>query len=265
MRLPPNRLIDWLPLLLFACSTPALAAQTWTTVWTPNNATPAKVVAKGGDHDSKTNCYPCKEWEDYGDGTGKWVDYDKGTEPTDCGDGTDYTCKECDGAGDVKDKDDGAPCVTDENKNGCCQKGECEPGSPINSVAELESCPTLVPKPNYTPSVSDPACGPAIGSIPALPSMFDSCCIDHDLCYGKCNSGKQTCDEELRLCMIDVADGFAEAGNFPAASIAYGCIEPTSSFFESGVISDDRYADGQVGGCYCCEEEAPDPWEDFPF
>ena len=27
MSLPPNRLIDWLPLLLFACFTPALAAQ----------------------------------------------------------------------------------------------------------------------------------------------------------------------------------------------------------------------------------------------
>lgn len=27
------------------------------------------------------NCYPCKEWEAYGDGTGKWVHYPEGTEP----------------------------------------------------------------------------------------------------------------------------------------------------------------------------------------
>ena len=108
MRLPPNRLFYFLPLLLFGCPSPSLSAQTWTTVWTPGNAPAAKTVTSASTREYKTNCYPCKEWEDYGDGTGKWVDSPAGSDPIDCGDGTDCACKECDGTGGLRTKPPGS-------------------------------------------------------------------------------------------------------------------------------------------------------------
>ena len=176
MRLPPNRLFPWLPLLLFACFTPALAAQSWTTVWTPDNATPAKVVAKGGNHDSKTNCYPCKEWEDYGDGTGKWVFYPEGTEPIVCaGDTNDYTCRECDGAGDVQDKDNYTECGTCR----CCEGGVC--------IHYPDNCPNPPPP----PSVAFVKAGPCPCSDPTqlgctVPASYPIPMPSIDVCLQNC-------------------------------------------------------------------------------
>ena len=86
--------------LTLALWTGASSAQTWTTVWTPGSA-PAPTHTKmeqemepEKDHHSETNCYPCKEWEAYGDGGGKWVDYPDGTE---CDAGDDKPGKCCDG------------------------------------------------------------------------------------------------------------------------------------------------------------------------
>ena len=100
--------------LTLALWTGASSAQTWTTVWTPGSAPPPthtkmeQEMEPEKDHKSPTNCYPCKEWEAYGDGTGKWVLYPRGTTPNRCaGDTTDYTCKECDGKGEVGSKKDG--------------------------------------------------------------------------------------------------------------------------------------------------------------
>ena len=67
-----NRRVYWLPLLCVIWTVPASAQ--WTTVWTPDSAPAIRTTGADGDtHESKTNCYPCKEWEDYGDNKGKWV------------------------------------------------------------------------------------------------------------------------------------------------------------------------------------------------
>ena len=128
--------------LSLALWTGASSAQTWTTVWTPGSA-PAPTHTKmeqemepEKDHKSPTNCYPCKEWEAYGDGTGKWVLYPRGTTPNRCaGDTTDYTCKECDGKGEVRNKEDYTPCGT----CGCCEGGNC--------VEYTNNCPHPIPDP----------------------------------------------------------------------------------------------------------------------
>ena len=68
MHLLHNRLFFFLPLLLFAWTTPALAAQAWTTVWTPDSAL-APSSGEGhlgqGSHKSNTNRPPCTEWDEY--------------------------------------------------------------------------------------------------------------------------------------------------------------------------------------------------------
>ena len=123
MRPSHNWLSYWLPLLLFAWAATALAAQTWITVWTPDSAPAVRTTGTDGDtHESKTNCYPCKEWEDYGDNKGRWVDYPTNTSPRICPDDeTDYTCKMCDGNGGVTNATDYTSCGTCR----CCEGGEC--------------------------------------------------------------------------------------------------------------------------------------------
>ena len=102
-----NRRVYWLPLLCVIWTVPASAQ--WTTVWTPDSAPAIRTTGADGDtHESKTNCYPCKEWEDYGDNKGKWVYYPAGTEPVICvGDTNDYACKMCDGKGGITNRNDG--------------------------------------------------------------------------------------------------------------------------------------------------------------
>ncbi len=125
MSLPPNRLIDWLPLLLFACSTPALAAQSWTTVWTPGGAPTIQATGGGGTHDSKTNCRPCEVWDVYkNSGQGGWDPLPAGTEPIQCaGDTNDYTCMMCDGMGIVTNRPNNTP-VDAGDGCGCCKDGK---------------------------------------------------------------------------------------------------------------------------------------------
>ena len=135
MRLPLNRLIDWLPLLLFACSTPALAAQTWTTVWTPGGAPTIQATGGSGTHDSKTNCRPCEVWDVYkNSGKGGWDPLPAGTEPIQCaGDTNDYTCKVCDGAGGVTNASSTTTCDAGQGC-GCCIDGKC--WAPTNNCIE---------------------------------------------------------------------------------------------------------------------------------
>jgi hypothetical protein len=133
----------WLPLLCLIWTAPASAQ--WTTVWTPDSALAAKATTKAGTHESKTNCYPCKEWEDYGDNKGRWVDYPTNTSPRICPDDeTDYTCKMCDGNGGVTNATDYTSCGTCR----CCEGGEC--------IHYPDNCPNPPP----TPSVSFVKVGP---------------------------------------------------------------------------------------------------------
>ena len=143
MRLPPNRLFYFLPLLLFGWTTPDLAAQTWTTVWTPGSAPAAKTVTSASTREYKTNCYPCKEWEDYGDGTGKWTDLSDVPPSDTCpssqharktqsnaGPGQttlsdhDNPCKVCTN-GEVTNKANSTECDPGGGKSGKCCEGVC--------------------------------------------------------------------------------------------------------------------------------------------
>jgi hypothetical protein len=130
MRLPHNRLLYFLPLLLFGWRTPTLAAQTWTTVWTPG--TPAvQAAAKNDTHESKTNCRPCEVWNIYkNSGQGGWDPLPPNSEPIRChGDTNDYTCKVCDGKGVVINAANGTDCDIQMvlMETGKCCDGECLP------------------------------------------------------------------------------------------------------------------------------------------
>ena len=123
-------LLGLLSLLIFGWIVPNLLAQTWTTVWTPGSAPVEKTIAMDDTHDSKTECYPCKEREEYGDGTGKWVYTPEGGKPTACpGDNTDYACKVCDGKGNVVNATNGTNCaiLMVVMESGKCCNGECFP------------------------------------------------------------------------------------------------------------------------------------------
>ena len=140
------------PLLVLSLAlwTGATSAQTWTTVWTPDAAPAARTkMEPKTDHSSKTNCYPCKEWEDYGDGTGKWVDY------------PDYT-----------------PCGT----CGCCEGGNCVEYT-NNCPNPLPVLETKLNKTGSCPCTDPGAGGCVIPEIwPPLPPM-----PEYSVCLGNCN------------------------------------------------------------------------------
>ena len=127
MPLRPNRLSYWLPLLLFGWATPNLSAQTWTTVWTPNSAPAARAGTGSTNRDYRTNCYPCKVWDNYKDsGKGGWEYFPPGTEPIQCnGNTTNYACKVCNGGEGVQDKSNDTDCDAGGGKPGKCCDGNC--------------------------------------------------------------------------------------------------------------------------------------------
>ncbi|MGD9781673.1 MAG: hypothetical protein AB7V14_05910 [Kiritimatiellia bacterium] len=135
--MPPsrNRLYLWLPLLLFAGAAPDLAAQTWTTVWTPDGAPAVRPTAQGDTRDYNTNCRPCEVWDVYkNSGKGGWDPLPAGTEPIKCaGDTNDYTCKVCDGKGVVTNAPSTTTCDAGQGC-GCCVDGKC--WAPTNNCKE---------------------------------------------------------------------------------------------------------------------------------
>jgi len=252
MTLRPNRLFYGLPLLLFAWAAPDLSAQTWTTVWTPDSAPAQRATSTGGKgtHLSSANCYPCKEWEDYGNGNGKWVFDPAGTEPAQCPGYTfDFSCKECDGNGGVRNKDDGTDCSTSSIKDGCCQGGECTSGRHLADCADMQNCGKLVDNPDQEPSVTDPPCGPIpwLG-ISALPDYCDDCCEDHDRNYSTCESDKTGSDAELYLCILGKCSGMS--GNFNTQCTWWA--NRVKGFFSSGG-GYDQWCAAQAAACNCCD------------
>ena len=122
----PNSLFHWIPLLCLIWTASA-SAQAWTTVWTPDSTPAIRTTgADGGTHESKTNCYPCKVWDKGANsGKGGWTPLPATTEPIQCASDTnDYTCKECDGAGGVRNKADDSDCFINEKSGKCCE-GVC--------------------------------------------------------------------------------------------------------------------------------------------
>lgn len=237
-----NRTLYLLAIFLLGGAVHALAGQVWTTVWTPDRTSTARAnggegsttgrrrgTTDGGDtHDSDpTKCYPCKEWEDYGDGTGKWVYYDEGTVPTDCGNGTDYTCIFCDGEGGTRK------------------------GHKLDHAGHLMLCDDLKPADGYSPSVSTPPCGPDGSPVSLLLEMYNDCCAEHDLCYGTCSdNSKEDCDDALESCMIDKAFEVLDDEDIPDA-VNYA--HAVRAAFSTDIISSDMFDDARVDACVCCD------------
>ena len=141
MRLPPNRLFYFLPLLFFGWPTPSLSAQTWTTVWTPGSAPATKAGTGSTNRNYNTNCYPCMMWDTYANNQkGGWEPMPFGTDPIRCkGDTNDYTCKVCDdGLGGITNATDYISCGT----CGCCEGGIC--------VEYTNNCPNPPPMPTVS-------------------------------------------------------------------------------------------------------------------
>ena len=120
----------FLPLVFFTCPPPSFAEPAWTTVWSPGGPPAARTTdsdSGSNTHDSAPKCAPCKVWDAY---SKDWDPLPEGSEPIKCpGDTTDYDCKECDGAGNVRNKNDGAECdilMVVMEKGKCCD-GECLP------------------------------------------------------------------------------------------------------------------------------------------
>lgn len=104
MHLRLEHLVPLLYALTLMATAPA-TAQSKATAWSSGGAARSQAGGNSGTHKSKTKCYPCKEWEDYGNGNGTWVYYPEHTAPTVCpGDTANYSCKECDGKGEVRNK-----------------------------------------------------------------------------------------------------------------------------------------------------------------
>ena len=117
----------WLaPLLLFGCPAPSLAAQTWTTVWTPGSAPATKAGTGSTNRNYNTNCYPCKMWDTYANnGKGGWENLPPDTEPIKCpGDTNDYVCQVCDGNGVITNAPNDTTCDAGHGC-GCCVDGNC--------------------------------------------------------------------------------------------------------------------------------------------
>jgi len=78
----------------------------------------------------------------------------------------------------------------------------------ISNSNPYASCP-----PGYRfPITTTNGCGPATNSIPAkklfglekyIGTNFESCCNQHDQCYGMCGQPKKDCEEKFLKCMND--------------------------------------------------------------
>ena len=124
----PHRIGPLLCATFLVLAGAASADQTWTTAWTPDSAHAARTkMEPEKDHRSNTNCYPCKQWAPgTASGRGAMINDPSNSTPRKCpGINTDYTCKVCDGQGDLMDKPDSTECNTGDGKPGKCCDGIC--------------------------------------------------------------------------------------------------------------------------------------------
>ncbi|ORX99444.1 hypothetical protein K493DRAFT_109986 [Basidiobolus meristosporus CBS 931.73] len=89
--------------------------------------------------------------------------------------------------------------------------------------ADCEVCPVdtpyLISVPN-SPASSPNGCGPALisGIVPNFD--FKTCCDQHDICYGSCNSTKTLCDNTFHSCMKNVCVAKEENSDSFCAGVA---------------------------------------------
>ncbi|RWS19531.1 group XIIA secretory phospholipase A2-like protein [Leptotrombidium deliense] len=67
---------------------------------------------------------------------------------------------------------------------------------------------TKVSKPNKIPTFN--GCGSDKFDIPRIYTFKEAteCCNTHDICYASCNSTREQCDDELKMCLQPYRKGF---------------------------------------------------------
>ena len=96
-------------------------------------------------------------------------------------------------------------CFTISGPNGetCVATSTCDEGFTCSNGA------TPTEDPNYTADSN--GCGPSAFPIAGPSFGFESCCEEHDICYGSCGTSRTQCDNDFYSCMYCICQ---DEGNF---------------------------------------------------
>merc|ERR1712098_319516 len=116
--------------------------------------------------------------------------------------------------------------------------GTCDEGFTCSNGA------TPAEDPNYTADSN--GCGPSAFPIAGPSFGFESCCEEHDICYGSCGTSRTQCDNDFYSCMYCICQ---DEGNFLDREF---CEELACSYYELvdefGCFS---FNGGQEDACIC--------------
>lgn len=139
---------------------------------------------------------------------------------------------------------------------GAVASAASDPGCTSIRTPYKPDCPKHVPKLNYRPSFN--GCGPqnGVNVVPNNPlgiGNFRAACNGHDVCYGTCNSGKDTCDREFLTAMVaSCAQKYPGNGLFDSVGRAY-CLQYARIYYTAvSVGGAGAYETAQAEGCDCC-------------
>jgi hypothetical protein len=125
-------------------------------------------------------------------------------------------------------------------------------------TAYSAGCAKPVDKLNYTASFN--GCGPenGINVVPNSPlgiATFTEPCNKHDLCYGKCNSSKATCDSDFfnRMKAVCIAD-YPGNGILDVVGRGY-CLNLAQTYTTAVSLGGaNAFNAAQTAACDCCNE-----------
>jgi hypothetical protein len=135
-----------------------------------------------------------------------------------------------------------------DRKTHCCTESGIEPKYPIRYFERCRK--TRVARKGYTPTAN--GCGPKGGpkfSDTFGKASFLEACNTHDLCYGRCRSDRDTCDQHFRKQLMKACTAAYPGGGKQLKA----CIR-TADEYHSGVVAlgEVAYDDAQSEACQCC-------------
>jgi len=133
-----------------------------------------------------------------------------------------------------------------------------DPGCAGTRTSYSEGCAKPVAKLNYTAPFN--GCGPenGVNIVPNSPlgvANFYEACKGHDICYGTCNSNKDSCDSNFfdamkAICIKD----YPGSGLFDAVGRSY-CLQLARDYTTAvSLFGANAYKTGQTEGCDCCSD-----------